>query len=103
MKTKIYFKNRKTPIEVESLNDFTYGKMSNIVTNHGREPISKIEIIVENKDNYLGNDDIGRENLEKKWAGLGSQLTELSHRYSTFGNRTKINIIFEAYTNPRMY
>lgn len=103
MKAKIYFKNRKEPIEVDSPKDFTYGKMSNMITNHGREPISKIEIIVENKDNYLGSDSIGREDLEKRWAGLGTQLTELSHRYSTFGKKTKINIILEVYTNPRIY
>lgn len=103
MKVKIHTKNRKEPIEVDSSEDFTYGKMSNMITNHGREPISKIEIIVENKDNYLGSDSIGRADLEKVWAGLGSQLTELSHRYSAFGNKTEINVIFEAYTNPRTY
>lgn len=103
MKVQIYTKNKKEPIEIESLKDLTYGKMNELVIYHGQDPISKIEIIVENKDNYLGSDSIGREDFEKKWAGLGSQLTELSHRYSAFGNKTEINVIFEAYTNPRTY
>ncbi len=96
MKIKIYAKEKKEPIEVESLKDLTYGKMNELVVNHGNDPISKIEIIIENKDNYLGSDSIEREALEKKWAGLGSQLIELSHRYSAFGNKTEINVIIEA-------
>ncbi|MEI7557299.1 MAG: hypothetical protein WCJ45_00100 [bacterium] len=103
MKVKIQKKGKKETIEISSLNDLTYGKMSELVTNHGRDPIAKIEIIIENKDNYLGSNPVEREDLEKKWAGLGSQLTELSHRYSTFGNKIKIKIIVEAYTHPRIY
>ena len=103
MKVKIQKKSKKEPIEISSLKDLTYGKMCELVTDHGRDPITRIEIIIENEDNYLGSNPMGREDLEKKWAGLGSQLTELSHRYSTFGNKTEIKIIVEAYTNPRTY
>ncbi len=103
MKVKIYTKNQKKAIEVESLQDLTYGKMNELVINHGRDPISKIDIVVENKDNYLGSDAVGRKDIEEKWAGLGSQLTELSHRSTSFGNKIKINVTFETYTKPRSY